>query len=188
MVIKDTDPGAMKSVINVLKNDDIIIMKCDTIYGITGVAPDTKDKIQDIKKRDLSKQLIMLIHDPGWVRMLSTQTIPAGFMKLWPGPLTLILAGKSADTVALRIPADPFMMKIIKKVGKPLFSTSVNLSNETPLNRIEDIVKAFGSRVGLILDSGNVDEPIPSTIVDLTVRPYEIVRQGRLEIPAALLE
>jgi L-threonylcarbamoyladenylate synthase len=188
MVIKDTDPLLLRTISAALLEQKIVIMKCDTIYGIVGIAPETKEKIGSLKKRDPAKRFIMLIPDADWATRLSDQMIPAGFTGLWPGPLTLIVNGKSSETIAIRVPDDRLLAEILKRVGKPLFSTSVNLSNEKSLNNIEEIINGFGDTVDYIVDSGAIPDAIPSTIVDLTGIPYKIVRQGRMKIPSSLLE
>jgi L-threonylcarbamoyladenylate synthase len=183
MVIKNNSSSLISSICRILTNKGVIIIKCDTIYGIVGIAPDTEEKIKNIKKREKDKQFLMLIAEHSWIRRFSDQVIPQSISCFWPGPLTLILKRKKTGTIALRFPDDPFLVSIMKNIGKPLFSTSVNYSDEAPLDQIEKIIELFEKSVDLIVDSGDSAGSLPSTIVDLTEKPYKILRQGVLRIP-----
>jgi L-threonylcarbamoyladenylate synthase len=183
MVVKEDDPQLFSIVIRTLKKGDIIIISCDTIYGIVGIAPETGEKIAAIKGRNRDKPFIQLIPDHSWVKKYSDIILPVSLRHLWPGPLTLILQLRSSGTAGLRVPDEPFLRRIMKHLGKPLFSTSVNRQGEKPLHNIDRIIDEFKEDVALIVDSGNVKKGIPSTILDITEKPYRIVRQGVLEIP-----
>jgi L-threonylcarbamoyladenylate synthase len=187
MVIKDSDPGLLPKVVKILKNQGIVIMKCDTIYGIVGIAPSTREKIKSIKKRDSTKQFLMLIQDGTWLKKFSNQRMPPDLKKYWPGPLTLVFVGKKSGSIALRVPQDSLLRTILKQIKKPLYSTSVNLANEAQIDNIDEIVRRFGSSVDCIVDSGTLTHALPSTIIDVTQHPYRVIRQGSLEIPASLL-
>jgi len=71
-------------------------------------------------------------------------------------------------------------------LGRALFSTNVNASGKPPLWRISDILSAFESRVALVVTAGDRPEGIPSTILDITERPYRLLRRGAVEIPEDL--
>jgi L-threonylcarbamoyladenylate synthase len=188
MVLKEADPLAFPTIIKILKKNGVVIAKCDTVYGILGIAPDTGERIRSIKKREMSKHFLMLISDVSWVRKLTNQKVPPKLSKHWPGPLTIIFSTKNAETVALRVPADPLIARILAKLGKPLYSTSVNLSNEPHIGDIQAIADQFATSVDCIIDSGNCEQGVPSTIVDVSGKQYKIVRQGTLSIPAEDLE
>jgi L-threonylcarbamoyladenylate synthase len=109
-----------------------------------------------------------------------------------PGALTLVLRKKDivpamlvagGDTVGIRIPDNPAMLRLLAMTGKPLTTTSANISGRpTPYN-IEEIVAQLEddiTQVALILDQGPLKVHEVSTIVDLTVSPPQLIRQGRI--------
>jgi L-threonylcarbamoyladenylate synthase len=187
MVIKEDDPRLFSVVIHTLEEEDIIIIRCDTIYGIVGIAPETEKKIADIKGRNTHKPFLRLIPDHSWVKKYSDFNLPVSLKHLWPGPLTLIFPRRDSDTIGLRVPDEPFLRHIMESLGKPLFSTSVNRQGATPLQDIDRIIEEFEDDTALIVDSGNMQKAVPSTILDVTEKPYRIVRQGVLEIPPDVL-
>ncbi len=188
MVLKASDPDALPRASAVLSSLGVAILPCDTIYGIVGVAPQTEERIRSIKGRGEDKPFLQLLPDLGWVRKLSGQELPPRLARLWPGPLTLIVQAKAGGTVGIRLPDSDVLRCILAAVGRPLYSTSVNRAGSSPLNRIEDIRDEFEDCVDLIVDAGALSQGAPSTIVDVTARPYRILRQGSLRLSPEDLE
>jgi L-threonylcarbamoyladenylate synthase len=180
------DPATRQLLTGTLASGGLVIMPCDTIYGIVGVAPDTESRMRATKGRGESKPFIQLIPEAGWLERLSLARPSAGILALWPGPLTLILSALGGGTVAVRLPDDELLRAVMRELGKPLYSTSVNLAGEPALSSPEAIFASFGGVVDLIVDAGD-RRGGPSTIVDLTVRPHRVVRQGTLEVPESCL-
>jgi len=86
------------------------------------------------------------------------------------------LYGLNEDDVALRIPKHAFLQKLLKKINRPLAQTSVNISNEPPINKISDIIKQFGAKDILIIDGGDLPKGKPSKIIDLTKSNIKTLR------------
>jgi L-threonylcarbamoyladenylate synthase len=187
MVIHENDPACFQTLIQILGSRGVVILKSDTLYGLTGIAPDTGHRINRIKQRDPGKPLLQLIPDPDWVTRYADALIPPELSHFWPGPLTIIFPVKGEGSTGLRVPEDLFLQNLLYRLNKPLFSTSVNKQGKEPLGKILDIIQEFENEVDLIVDSGNVTGNVPSTILDITSTPYKIIRQGRVIIPPGLL-
>ena len=115
--------------------------------------------------------------------------------RYWPGPLTLVFHAApglppqtkdARDTVALRWSPHPVVGKLLAIGCVPLIGTSANRAGGRPLQSAEEVVAAFGETVSVVLDD---DEPWraeaeaewgrgPSTLVDTTVEPFHVIRQG----------
>jgi L-threonylcarbamoyladenylate synthase len=187
MKVAVTDPALPSRLTEVLGGGGVVVMPCDTIYGIVGIAPASEERIRAIKGRE-QKSFLQLIVSAGWLNRFSDLELPEALTALWPGPLTLILPARcSPATVALRVPDDSLLRELLQELDRPLFSTSVNRSGEPPLWRIADIVEAFEGSVDLLVDAGDLEGRLPSTILDVTSRPFRILRQGALELPPELL-
>ena len=171
------------TILKCLSNNGVLIMPCDTIYGIVCNSGPAEERIRDIKGRDNDKPFINLIPSSDYVSRLSGDKIDNTILSLWPGPLTLVLNSLSGGTVALRVPEDDFLRKILGLTGVPMVSTSVNRSGNPPLNSISDIISAFEKDVDMIIDGGDLLHSVPSTIVDMTVKPHKILRQGKCVFP-----
>ena len=161
-------------------------MPCDTIYGIVGVYPESENRIRDIKGREENKPFLILIRKE-WISRFTNIKIKKYFLDLWPGPLTLIVPGLIRDTVALRVPDDKRLQNILLELDRALYSTSVNRSGKDSLEMANEIEKEFGSEIELFINEGDLIGSQPSTIIDLTIKPYKIIRQGSCIIDTNML-
>lgn len=182
----------MTDVVNTIKNGGLVIMPTDTIYGIVGDATneDVIKKVFELKKRDGSKAMLMLVSD---IDMLNeyVQCIADNEKKLinafWPGPLTIIFKKKNVsdlltgglDTVGIRCPNDDRLLDIIRKLDKPILSTSVNVSGNTQATSIELIDENILNNVDFVLDNGVCDK-VASTIV-IIEDELKVLREGEIK-------
>jgi len=170
-----------------LKSGKVVVMACDTIYGFVGRVPDTEDVIRSIKGRGENSPFLQLISDTSALGEAGVVLPDTGILKLWPGPFTFILSVRGGGTLAFRIPEDKSLQQLIREVGSPLYSTSVNRSGSPSMNSPVDIEKEFGEETALVEDSGLFLDRLPSTVVDLTVNPLRILRQGAGTVPPEYL-
>ncbi|MCX8033881.1 MAG: L-threonylcarbamoyladenylate synthase [Thermodesulfovibrio sp.] len=182
-------------VIKILKKDGIIIYPTETLYGI-GVKYDNREllrRVFEIKKRPTEK-VFPLIVNLSHLDLLVTQIPPIAeklIGQYWPGPLTLLLPARDDlpieitmnKKVAVRMPGESFALELIKKSPFPITATSANISGLPPASDIEEIIKYFKDFKNnlLIIDGGRL-KGAPSTILDTTVFPPKIIRQGALNI------
>ncbi len=184
------EPGAHERLVDVLRSGGLAIMPCDTIYGIVGRVPETEARMRALKGRSETKPFIQLIGNTTWLdRMTDTQPDPA-ILGLWPGALTLVVRarGRVGGTVAVRFPSDDLLIAVLRALDCPLYSTSVNRAGETPLTSVAEMTRILGPSVDLVVDAGDRAPAPPSTIVDVTARPYRVLRQGVVRVPAELLQ
>lgn len=187
MIFKGKTIKNRRILARILKDEGIVIMKCDTIYGILGKAPQTEKRLIYLKGRPPEQQFLRLIHSADALKKYTNFVIPEEIAKYWPGPLTLIVPCPNGKNNAFRIPADPYLRKIIKKSGGALFSTSVNESGKPHHKYVINIIEDFGTKSDAILDSGDAPEGVPSTILNLTTSPYTVIREGKIKISEELL-
>jgi L-threonylcarbamoyladenylate synthase len=185
MKIDAAEPLLAERLAECLSAGGVLIMPCDTIYGIVGPAPASRDRIRELKGRG-EKSFLQLIAGPQWLPRFGVPAVPEPLSAYWPGPLTLIFP-TAEGSVALRVPADPRLRLLLERLDRPLFSTSVNRSGQPALWRIADIVERFEAGVDLVVDAGDLPGRLPSTIVDVSQRPFRVLRQGTLVIPQEAL-
>ncbi len=175
------------SAVDPLKNGKIGIMLCDTIFGIVGAVPHTEDLIKEAKGRGESHPFLQLI-DPSWFSQLSTEPLPQQLAPFWPGPLTIITNTGEERTTAFRAP-DGDMLKLVSTVGVPIFSTSANISGTPYHGDQERLIREFENRVDFFLPTKKEpSDRTPSTIINITTKPFTLVRKGRVVISEHLLE
>lgn len=173
----------------------VIAFPTDTVYGVGALIDDLDaiEKIYEIKKRDYSKPLAILassVLDIMPYIKLTNQDILKIMEKYWPGALTIIFKksenvkdglNPGFDTIAFRIPNSTHALELLKKTG-PLATTSVNISGSLPLNDYNEIEEAFGDKIDYLLKKEVKSSNISSTIIDATVVPFKVVREGEIKI------
>lgn len=195
MIILRSDSNSVEFVSRVLLEGSVVVLPTDTVYGFSGVVPESEDVIRKIKGRDETKSFIQLIAEPDDIYRYTDEVLPDQLLALWPGALTVIvplkkrlITGESeVTTVAFRCPGDGWLRQIIKAVGKPIYSTSVNRSGQPVLSSVLEIDKEFGGEVKLIVDGGSTENALPSTLVKFEKGKCIILRQGDVCIPSSLL-
>ena len=175
-----------------IENNNIIAIPTETVYGLAGNAFSNKavNKIFNLKKRPTINPLI--IHFGNLKDVKNEVITNKNFIKLakifCPGPITFILKKKTSSkicdkatagkkTVAIRIPKNRISKKLLNILRVPLAAPSANMSSKLSPTSAEDVVDEFKDKIKFVLDGGNCQIGLESTIIDLTNNP-KILRQG----------
>lgn len=187
--------------IHKFKNGKIGIFPTDTAFGI-GCRMDDKDavkKVFEIRNRPSEKAVLVLVSSikmaEEYVEEIPYDVREKLLSKYWPGGLTVILKCRkdkvmpivrsNGETLAIRLPDSRKLLEIIEKVGVPIIAPSANISGgKTPLT-LDEVSKELQSRVDFVL-SGSCTIKGVSTIVDCSKKPWEIVREGVVELADSL--
>ncbi|WP_059369318.1 L-threonylcarbamoyladenylate synthase [Treponema endosymbiont of Eucomonympha sp.] len=183
MIIDKGAPDSAARASAVLRQGKVAVIPTDTVYGFSGIVPETEGILRRIKGREAGKPFIRLIARPEDVFLYSAEPVPREIVALWPAPFTLLVAAAGGKTLAFRCPGDVWLRSVIAETGKPLFSTSVNRAHKLPLTAIDNIIREFGSEVPLIVYSADCRAGLPSTILDISGGEPRIVRQGDFRLP-----
>jgi|SRR3989344_1777907 len=193
----------IRETVNVLNSGGTIIYPTDTLYGLGANAINeiAVRKIFRIKDRSFSKPLPVIVRDYSWVKKLAN--IKPGneeiMKKVWPGKVTIVLTKKDIvpdvltaelNSVGIRIPDYMFVDRLLAKFGRPLTSTSANISGQEPTNDINKIIEVFSKSIikpDLIIDAGILPKSEPSMIIDLTGSKPKVLRISSTK-PEKLLE
>ena len=183
----------IEEVATVLKNDGVISVPTDTVYGICARINSSKAylKLVSVKNRPSTKSFPVMCSDIEQIKSIATLDDKA--LKLikafMPGPLTLVLNKKpetfsyinnagtrETDELAIRMAPTPFLKELIKEVGSPLFLSSANKSGKDVCKSLDEIEIECPTLDGMVM--GDVSFGEASTIVDLTGNNIKIQRQG----------
>ena len=183
----------IEEVVTVLKNDGVISVPTDTVYGICARINSSKAylKLVSVKNRPSTKSFPVMCSDIDQIESIAI--LDENALKLikafMPGPITLVLnkrpdvlsyinnAGtRETDELAIRMAPTPFLKELIKEVGSPLFLTSANKSGMDVCKSLDDIEKECPTLDGMVM--GDVSFGEASTIVDCTGNDIKIQRQG----------
>ena len=185
-MIFDYSIECIDNICKLLLENQIGAIPCDTIYGFSGIANEiTKEKIYDLKQRPQNKNLIVLTSIERLKK--SSLIVPGILYEIYPAPLTAILKDEeSGATVAVRVPNDDFIQRIVNNVG-PIWSTSVNISGHPSLTTFDEIISEFDSKVDFIVKKTIGSNGIPSTLVDMSSNEFKIIREGAFDIKPYLI-
>lgn len=181
-IIKVSNKKAVAKAVEVLSKGGLIIYPTETLYGIGADASNDKavKKVIAIKKRSKTKHILIAFSDLRMAKKYLVVTKKAELLAkaFMPGPLSLIVETKSRPVrkVGFRIPNNKFVLSLIRKLGKPITSTSANISGKENIYKIKDIIRLFDGKVDLIIDVGNMPKRKASTVFD--VMENKTVRGG----------
>jgi L-threonylcarbamoyladenylate synthase len=170
----------------------VVAIPTETVYGLAGLAldPVACRSIFTLKGRPLIDPLIVHVSGVGMLEDLAIVTPQArlAITACWPGPLTLILKKKAVvpdivtagkDTVAVRMPRHPVARQLLSELGAPLAAPSANPFGYISPSKAVHVADSFGEKVPFILDGGESEIGLESTIVDLSDPAHvEVLRPG----------
>lgn len=181
MVTKILENSDFDRIIEILNNDGIVAIKTDTVFGLACKYDSSIgiEKIYEAKHRPDSKALPLMLtkdmlkeyvnYDSKYQKIIDTYM---------PGPLTIVCNDlrNSENTIAIRIPDDEFIVKIINTLNLPLWVTSANISGKPSLMKWEDVYNSLNNKVDAIV-KGISDGKKASTIISI-VNGLKILRSG----------
>jgi L-threonylcarbamoyladenylate synthase len=177
-----------------LRHGELVALPTETVYGLAANAFDAKavERIFQVKGRPSHNPVIVHVADLKMARRCAAawpeiaDKLAAAF---WPGPLTVVLPRSSeipdavtagGNTVGIRWPSHPIMQSVIHACGFPLAAPSANRSNEISPTNAEHVARSLGDRIPLIIDGGQSQVGIESTVLDLSSIPPRLLRPGMI--------
>ena len=172
----------------ILRDGGLVAFPTDTVYGVGCAAsqPGAVEEIFALKRRPVDRLIPMLVGGmealPSTASDAADPRIAALTEAFWPGALTLVipLPSPGAGSQAFRAPDHPVALGLIRAAG-PLYVTSANVSDEPETLDADDVLIAFATQsdgLAAVVDGGRVPGGRASTVLDLTVTPARILREG----------
>ena len=183
--------GQIDRGIDILKRGGLVAFPTDTVYGLGACYNDCKavGRVFKIKKRPQNMALPLLLAEVDQIAEVAEYVSPIARLlasRFMPGALTLVLLKSNAvpdivtgdsRTVAVRIPAHPVPIALIKGAGVPIVGTSVNISGQSSAVTGDEVRSQFGDEIDLVI-SGRCSVGRESTIIDLTGEIPRVLREG----------
>lgn len=188
------DEDKLAEAIRTLLEGGVIAFPTETFYGLGADANNEAavEKIFRIKGRNFRSPLPVIIADPRELSPL-VEEIPAVatilMQAFWPGPLTLIFRAKPSVSsrvtggtgkIGIRISSHPIAKLLATGLAGPLTATSANLSGGPECSSAGAVIRTFGDLPDAVIDGGPTQGTVGSTILDITVSPPQILREGAL--------
>lgn len=179
-----------------IRAGEVVAFPTDTVYGIAAdpANEEAVRRLYAIKERPPHKAIALLLAKHADLAAITDTSTP-GLESLsrvhWPGPLTIIVSpipgsgvatGQPFATVGLRMPDHLVPLAIIEEVGRPLATTSANLSGAGSAVIAGEVDRQIGDRIALIIDGGACPMGRDSTVVDITTTPPVVRRVGALPV------
>jgi tRNA threonylcarbamoyl adenosine modification protein (Sua5/YciO/YrdC/YwlC family) len=191
---KNPQVRLVRKIVEGLEKGSVIGYPTDTVYGVGCdlLNPEAIRKIHRLKKSDGKKPLSFICSD---LKDISRYAFVSNFAyktmkRLLPGPYTFILkatklvpkiALTKQNTVGIRIPDNRICLALVKELGHPIISTSVNKPDEGLYNDPAEIEERFGKQLDLVIDGGVIVAE-HSSIIDLTDESPKVIREGKGDV------
>ncbi len=179
----------------IIKKGGLVAFPTETVYGLGCDALNEKavERLFRVKGRRADKPLILHICDTSQAYEVAEVCRDAEVLMddFFPGPLAIVLKKKSivpsitsggSDKVAIRMPANRIALKLIELSETPLAAPSANKSGGISPTKAEDVIAEFGDEIDMVIDGGETEVGIESTVIDLTVKPARILRTGAISV------
>ena len=197
----DLSDLSLRGAADIVRRGGVIAYPTETFYGLGACPFDARAvrRVFDLKGRSFrSAPILVLVRSRADLETLAVEITPAAERLMeacWPGPLTIVFRASAAvpsvltagtGTIGVRFPAHPDVQRLLDAVGGPLTATSANRSGRPPATTVDEVESTLRDGVDAILDGGATPGGLPSTVVDTTVTPPRVIREGRVPTAAVL--
>ena len=179
----------------VLKHGGVVAFPTETFYGLGAAALDGRAvrRIFELKGRPETKPLLVLADSIEMADTIAELGDRARSLaaRHWPGALTLVVPARAhvpkdvtagTGTVGVRVSSHPVAQGLVRALGGPLTAPSANPSGLEPATTAAGVLAHFQGAIEMILDGGAAPGGEPSTVLDLTVEPPRVLRQGVVSV------
>ena len=192
--LKEPEQGIIRQACNIIKNGGVVIFPAQCLYGVAVDALNEKavQKVFHLKKRFLNKPILTLVsHQSQLLDLVEHIPLSARLLMnaFWPGNITIVFKAKknipdilTANTgkIGVRIPAHPVAKALVKSLQIPITGTSANLSGKKGCNKTSLLDPLIVNSADMVLNSGELEGGVGSSIVDVTASKVIILRQGKI--------
>ena len=190
---------------DVIRSGGVIAYPTETFYGL-GVDPRNEiavKKLFAIKGRPKGEPILLVLKDAAAVHEWAAKVSPEARLlmeRFWPGPLTIVFKARpevpsgitsGTHSIGLRVPGSTLTLGLLEFLGNALTGTSANRSGERSPRTAGEVLETLGEHIDLVLDGGLTPGTKPSSVIDTSVDPPRILREGAIamnELQAVLRE
>ncbi len=170
----------------IIREGGLVVFPTETVYGVAANLLDGKAvaRLYKIKARPAGKPFTVHISDLKIIRDMGcaiTGTAEKLMTEFWPGPFTVILRSHKGEKIGFRMPANKVALELIRASGVPVVASSANLSGRPAPVTAEDAMAGLEGKIDIVIDGGRTKIGLESTVVDLTVDPFKVLRAGAIK-------
>lgn len=174
----------------------MIAFPTETFYGLgaAGLHAGGVRRVHELKGRPQGKPLLLIVDSIAMAESLALDVPPAAralMARHWPGALTLVLKARpglpdgvtaGTGTVGVRLSSAPVARGLVAALGGPITAPSANPSSLPPPSTPDGVLAHFDGALDLLVDGGATPGGAPSTVLDVTVDPPRVLRQGAISL------
>jgi L-threonylcarbamoyladenylate synthase len=190
------DERVVREAADVLRRGGLVAFPTETFYGLGAAALDAAAvrRVFEVKGRPSSMPLLVLVDSAARLRHVAID-VPERARTLmdrhWPGALTLVFRAApqlpaeltaGTGTVGVRVPNHRVARALVSQLGLPVTAPSANPTGGDPPTTADGVLAYFRDVLDLVLDGGPTPGGAPSTVVDVTVDPPRVLRQGAVTL------
>jgi L-threonylcarbamoyladenylate synthase len=186
------DLNKIQKAAKILRDGGLVAFPTETVYGLgaDALSPRAVEKIFKVKGRPPDNPLIIHIGDKLELEKLAKnipQKVEVLIENFWPGPLTIVLQKSSIvpkivnaglETVAIRMPSNKIALSLIKEFKVPIAAPSANISTRPSPTSAKHVINDLNGMIDAIIDGGETNIGVESTVIDLTTTPITLLRPG----------
>ena len=187
--------ASLRAAADTLRAGGVVAIPTETFYGLAAAALDAGSvrRIFELKGRPDSKPLLVLVDSVAMAKTVAHVTDAARDLmaRYWPGALTLVLPALAVvpsvvtagtGTLGVRLSPHPIARGLVELLGEPVTAPSANPNGMAPPTTADRVLAHFPDGITLVLDGGPTPGGQPSTVLDLTVDPPRVLRQGAVVV------
>ena len=196
ILVDPSDEKTFSDAARALQEGEVVGMPTETVYGLGADArnPEAVKKIYEAKGRPSDNPLIVHVASKEMITNLVSEISPIAHVLIdafMPGPITIVMkkspivpdcVSAGLDTVGIRFPIHPIAQKLIEESGVPVAAPSANLSGSPSPTKAEHVMKDMKGRIPYIIDGGECQVGLESTVVDATGNWPQVLRPGAITI------
>jgi L-threonylcarbamoyladenylate synthase len=192
-------PDALERAAALLRDGALVAFPTETVYGLGADARNARAVAAVFEAKGRPHFNPLICHFPeaeaAFAEVIPDDRARALAEAFWPGPLTLVLprrptcridllAGAGLDTLAVRVPAHPLALAMLRAAAVPVVGPSANRSGQVSPTTAEHVLDGLGGRIAAVLDGGPCRVGVESTVLDLAAGGAALLRHGGVPVEA----
>lgn len=192
-------PAELDRAAELLRAGELVAFPTETVYGLGADARNGRAVAAVFAAKGRPHFNPLICHfaaaEAAFAEVLPDARARALAARFWPGPLTLVLprrpechvdllAGAGLDTLAVRVPAHPLALDLLRRVDAPVAAPSANRSGQVSPTTAQHVLDGLGGRIAAVLDGGPCPVGVESTVLDLTGAGAALLRPGGVPVEA----